>query len=812
MSGKEMIFEKLLFGFRLPILVILLGMSVFLGYNALRISMDTSITKMVPLGHEYIKNLMKHKDELSLGNDIRIAVETTGEDIFTKEYLQTLKEVTDEAFYLPGVDRSKVSSIWTPHVRWVEVTEEGFKGGEVVPPTYDGSDEQIAILQQNILKSGQVGRLIADDFKSAIVYVPLVDLDPAKGEKHDYKQLSAQLEEKIRDRFQSDKIKIHIIGFGKKVGDLMEGAKGVAIFFLVAVAITFVLLILDTHCIRSSVVVLVGSITAVVWQLGLVTLLHDWLVKFRASESWPGFLERFPSFESIQFGIDPYSMLVPFLVFAIAVSHGVQYVNEMAVRVANGNSALEASKRTFRLLWIPGILALASDAIGFITLWFIDVGVIRELAITASVGVATIILTKLVFVPILLSYIGIGRNAVIAVLRKRENPPWIWRKLSEFADPRIAAVSIISALILAGVGVYYKQGLKIGDLDPGAPELRADSRYNLDDKYISENYSISADVLVVLVETPENKCTQYGAMAAMDRLMWHMENVPGVQSALSLVTVSKLMITGFNEGNLKWASISKIEEILNSSVTNLPVGLTNLKCSLAPVIIFLDDHKAETLDVVVAAVETFAKENNDPEVAKFVLASGNAGVEAATNQTIAEAEPIMLALVYLVVCTMVFITFRSWRPVVCIILPLILTSILCEALMTMMGIGVKVATLPVIALGVGIGVDYGIYIFSKLQSHIDNGLDLKTAYFETLRVTGKSVVFTGITLGFGVGTWIFSDIKFQADMGLLLTFMFVWNMVGAIWLLPALADFLIGKKDRKDQRRKARREAGNASA
>ncbi len=795
--STETIFEKVLFRFRLPILLALLAMTGFLEYQATFIQMDTSIKKMVPLGHPYIQNLLKYKDELSLGNDLRIAVETTEGDIFNAEFLEILKQVTDEAFYLDGVDKSKVSSIWTPNVRWVEVTEEGFRGGEVIPTTYDGSPESIEQLRANVLKSGQIGRLVADNFKSAIVYVPLLDLDPSKGEKHDYRKLSQDLEAKIRQRFENDKIKIHIIGFGKKVGDLIEGAREVGYFFIIAVIITFVLLLADTRCIRSSLCVLIGSVLAVVWQLGIVSLLRQWLDHFRTTEQWPEFLARFPSFESIQFGIDPYSLLVPFLVFAIAVSHGVQYINEMALRVSQGKSPLEASSGTFRLLWIPGILALTSDAIGFITLWFIDVGVIRELAITASVGVATIILTKLVFVPILLSYVGIGRHAVINVLRKRENPPWIWRKLSEFADPRMAAASILVGCILAAVGLYYKQGLKIGDLDPGAPELHPDSRYNLDDAFIAANYSVSADVLVVMAETPEGECTSPKALAMMDRFMWHMENVEGVQSTLSAVTVSKLTTTGYNEGNLKWQQLSTIPEIVNSSLTHLPSTLTNVKCSLAPIIIFLDDHKAETLDRAVAAAEEFAKANNRDDVVKFLLASGNAGVEAATNQTIEKAEPIMLALVYLVVCFMVFITFHSWRPVVCIVVPLFLTSILCEALMAIMGIGVKVATLPVIALGVGIGVDYGIYIYSKMHSHIQAGLDLKTAYFETLRVTGKSVVFTGVTLGLAVGTWIFSDIKFQADMGILLTFMFVYNMFGAIWLLPALADFLIGKQSRK---------------
>jgi uncharacterized protein len=149
------------------------------------------------------------------------------------------------------------------------------------------------------------------------------------------------------------------------------------------------------------------------------------------------------------------------------------------------------------------------------------------------------------------------------------------------------------------------------------------------------------------------------------------------------------------------------------------------------------------------------------------------------------------------------IAFRSIRAVLCIVIPLGLTSILCQALMAQMGIGVKVATLPVIALGVGIGVDYGIYIYSRLADYLKQGLDLETAYRETLKTTGKAVAFTGLTLALGVIFWIFSSIKFQADMGILLTFMFLWNMIGALWLLPALARFLL-KPDAARARVKAK--------
>ncbi|MGE7993267.1 efflux RND transporter permease subunit, partial [Pseudomonas sp. NPDC089554] len=314
-------------------------------------------------------------------------------------------------------------------------------------------------------------------------------------------------------------------------------------------------------------------------------------------------------------------------------------------------------------------------------------------------------------------------------------------------------------------------------------------RYNLDNNFIISNYSTSSDVLVIMVKTPSESCSIHSTMAPIDELMWTMENTPGVQSAISLVTVSKQVIKGMNEGSLKWETLSRNPDILNNSIARAD-GLYNADCSLAPVLVFLNDHKAETLERVTAAAKAFA-DTHDKEGLQFLLAAGNAGIEAATNEVIKSAELTILILVYICVAVMCMITFRSFAATLCIVLPLVLTSVLGNALMAFMGIGVKVATLPVVALGVGIGVDYGIYIYSRLESFLRAGLPLQEAYYETLRSTGKAVLFTGLCLAIGVCTWIFSAIKFQADMGLMLTFMLLWNMFGALWLLPALARFLI---------------------
>lgn len=764
--------ERLIFNNRPVVILLCLLATLVLAWQASQIRPSTSFEKMIPLEHPYIQNMIEHRDDLAnLGNTVRIAVSVKEGDIFSAQYMETLRQIHDEVFYINGVDRSALKSLWSPSVRWTEVTEEGFDGGEVIPQSYDGSQESLDELRSNVLKSGQVGRLVANDFRSSIVDVPLLETfaDPEDQSRLltlDYRAFSHALEEKIRDKYQAldPNVEIHIVGFAKKVGDLIDGLVAVVMFFGVAFLITMVLLYLFTHCTRSTAAVLITTLIAVIWQLGLMNLAG--------------------------FGIDPYSMLVPFLIFAIGISHGVQKINGIAQQSSGTDSPLMAARLTFRQLFLPGMIAILADAVGFITLLVMDIGVIHELAIGASIGVAVIVFTNLILLPVAISYLGISKSAIRHSKEYAAGKHPFWRLLSYFASPMVAPVSVVLALLVAiGAFWYQKENLQIGDLDQGAPELRPDSRYNQDNDYIIRHYSTSSDVLVVMVRTGPEGCSAYETLAAVDELMWKMDNTPGVQSAVSLVSVSKQVIKGMNEGSLKWETLSRNQDVLNSSIARAE-GLYNTDCSLAPVLVFLEDHKAATLKRVTAEVEAFAAQHNR-EGLEFLLASGNAGIEAATNEVIASSELTVLTLVYLCVAGMCLITFRSIAATICIVLPLILTSILGNALMAFLGIGMKVATLPVIALGVGIGVDYGIYIYSRLESFLRAGLPLQEAYFETLKSTGKAVLFTGLCLAVGVATWMFSAIKFQADMGLMLTFMFIVNMFGALWLLPALARFLI---------------------
>jgi predicted RND superfamily exporter protein len=351
---------------------------------------------------------------------------------------------------------------------------------------------------------------------------------------------------------------------------------------------------------------------------------------------------------------------------------------------------------------------------------------------------------------------------------------------------------VILVWFAAGIfGFIMSSKVRIGDLHTGVPELRQSSRYNVDSRIITEKFSIGVDIISVLVETVPNGCVDHDVVSLMDRFEGHIRTVPGVQSVISLASTAKIVNSMFNEGSLKWRVLPHSPAALAQAVSPIETatGLLNSDGSVLPIMIFLTDHKAETIRAVTDAVKAFRTANPSEKV-KFQLASGNVGVMAATNEVVAAAQNPILFWVFGTIIVLCPVTFRSWRATVCIVVPLAIVSYLAYAVMVWLEIGLKTSTLPVVALGVGIGVDYGIYLFSRLTTALKRGDYFEDAMYAAYTQTGSAVVFTGLTLAIGVCTWMFSDLKFQADMGLLLAFMFLVNMLGAIILLPAMARWL----------------------
>jgi len=833
--------SDILLGYRRLLAAIFAVMTIAFGVSATRVQLDPGFLKLIPIKHEYMRTMMDYMKDFSGANTLLVNLRWKGEgDIYNKEFMDAMQLATDDVFFIPGVNRTKVSSIFTPNTYYIEITEYGFNGEPVVPARYSGAPEELAEIRKNVGLSGQIGLIVANDQKGALVRADLQEVDAGNPEAaaQFYQQVMNKLGD-IRGRFESQKmyrykldvdqepfkagdvvaegftdygrllafqsfraippsggepvaisggdvsvevvdnpnynpnIEVNIIGFAQLLSDVIQGLLGVFVFFGLAFLITMALLYGYSRSLRLTVVALVVALLPVLWLIGTLPL--------------------------IGFGVDPMSILVPFLIFSIGVSHAVQMTNAWRQEVVGGASSVEASRAAFCKLFIPGAVALLTNALGFAVIMIIDIPIVRELGITACIGVLLMIVTNKMILPIALTYVKLEESSRQNSL-KPDSPfrSALWKAIAKCAEPRFALMIFAVSIVLLAGASWQSRSLVIGDLGKGVPELRPDSRYNQDDATINKTYNIGTDVLTVIAEAKDfegDSCLHYEVVDLIDRFELYMRGVDDVQSVTAVGGIGKLVISAFNEGNPRWRALPRTQTGLSagSKAFDPNLGLNNESCRAIQIMVFMKNHDGTVIAHAIEEVKRFIADN-PVEGVNLRLASGNVGVMAATNEAVAEAEVTMLLAIFGALTLLCLLTFRSWRAVICVIVPLTIVSIFCNALMALLGIGLKVATLPVIALGVGVGVDYGIYLFERIKHEMDDGLSFQQAFHEAMRQRGSAAIFTAITMSIAVGTWALSALKLQADMGILLAFMFLVNMLGAICLLPALGAWLFRPK------------------
>ncbi|MDM4772451.1 RND family transporter [Solimonas sp. SE-A11] len=914
--------EPLIYARRKLTMGILLVLTVWFAWEAGHIRRDAGFDKSIPLEHQYMQVLKQYMAEFGGANTVLVAlIQKDGKgDMYNEAFLTSLKTATDEVFFLPGIDRSRVSSLFTPDVRYIEVVEGGFAGGNVIPAEYAPNPEMFALVRANVGKGGHVGRYTTKSQNGAMIYSELLEVDPVTGEKLDYAVVSKLLEDKIRGRFTNPKkyvyklkaaqdglaagavvgegfvdlgwklrletfevngpakddgsapdrikvkgsdvavefidnpqynpdINVHVIGFAKVVGDVIDATMQVVLFLILTLFMTFLLLWLYTGSMKLAVLPLVCAVTAVIWEFGLLQMAGK--------------------------GLDPFAILVPFLIIAISVSHGVQYVNAWVGEITLfKRNSFDASLYTWRRLAVYGTMAIMTGFVGFALIAVIPIDIIREMALNASLGMFAILVTNKIMMPIWLTWIDIGDPEAFRQKQEQRDSVLdpIWEFISNVVRPTPAIIAILAAAALYGWSFWKGEGLQVGDSQDGVPELLPDSRYNQDTNAIGRNFAIGTDIMKVIAEMDAEACVRHDMMDQVDRFGWRMENTEGVQSILSLPWAARQVNAAFSEATPKFKVLPRNQYTMVQAITPIPTssGLLNSNCSALAIFVFTQNHRASTLERIVHEVGTFNKENaaefyevnkdvnegycaeklekrrdagrtriarekhieamrkkdktltdekidTNPKVIEltkaadaaaeahkamdkacpvnFALASGNVGVMAATNEEVHRLEKPILYVVYAGIIICVFLSFFEWQSLVAIMLPLSLVSWMAYAVMTILGIGMKVAILPVVALAAGVGVDYGIYVYATYADALAAGFKSREAYLKTLKLTGKAVIFTGITLSLGVLTWLWSGLQFQRDMGKLLVFMFTTNMIGAIVLLPAIASFILKPKE-----------------
>ncbi|VWB27510.1 efflux RND transporter permease subunit [Burkholderia lata] len=773
--------ERLFFGHRAIVLAAIGLFTVAMAVFAMQLRMDAGFEKQMPIGHEYIRTFQQYRNDLLGANRITVVVRAKHGSIWTPDGLTRLYKVTQAVTYLPNVDRIGVRSLWTSNAFVNEITDEGFRAEPIISGTITPDQltpEIVEKIRRATTLGGYVGTLVSHGEDSAMITAELNERDSA-GKVLDYVAFNHLLEQKIRQPFEDAGYDVQIIGFAKQIGDIADGAKAVLGFCAIALLLTALAVYWYCHSLRFTVLLIACSLTSLVWQFGTLKLLG--------------------------FGLDPLAVLVPFLVFAIGVSHGVQQVNFIVREISHGHSSYEAARRSFSGLLIPGALALITAFVSFITLLMIPIPMVRELAITASLGVAYKIVTNLILLPVAASCFNFTKRYADSALKRGERRSAWLRPLARIAQPRYAGATVALTLVVFALAAWQSRDRVIGTLQPGAPELRADARFNRDATAIAGNYDMGLDWLTVAIESTGKACDNPAVGLYEDDFAAAMRTEPGVVSVQSYSGMLRAYNQGYNEDYPKMNVMPIDPE--NYGAVSVDVGrvkgFMKADCTMSAVHLFLTDHKATTINRILDDVKQYRASHPFPGIT-VRLAAGNAGVLAATNEEVAGSELPMMLYVYGAILILVFLAYRDWRAMIACCAPLSVATFIGYWFMKELQIGLTVATLPVMVLAVGIGVDYAFYIYNRLQVHLASGQTIVKAVQHALLEVGIATIFTAITLAIGVATWSFSALKFQADMGKLLAFMFLVNLLMAMTALPALASVL----ERRFPRRKPARAPG----
>ncbi len=844
-------FEGLFFASR-PITVLLFTVLTGIAiWGMADIKFDSQFDKQLPQSHPYIKTFAHYGNDLTPADELAIALtQREGQSIYDPEYLQELAALEAAVRTLPYIHQETVTSILSPTVGEQVWGDDGLEIAPLVPQgraLAELTPDDLAAMQARAERGNLEGLLIGDNNNASLITVRVYSQLNGTG----FANLNQAIEQDLRPRFERDGRQVLIVGFAKRIGAIAEHAQEVIQFIALSAIMTFLFVIYFARSIWLGMLATFCSSLAVTWQVGVLAM------------------------AGVTF--DPLGVLIPFLLFAIGISHGLQQVNRLSRSVCSGHTPLEAARASFRQLMIPGSMALLTDLIGFGTLMLVPIPLIRDISIAAMTGLGFMILSNLVLLPIIGSYLPYShayRSRITRVRHKREQ---LLARLGWVAEPRYAFLVTLITMLVIGTSVWQSRDRQIGDDKHGAPELHAEDRYNQDATTIAALFSAGTDKLAIAVELPHGQCRTKAGLEKVERFRSKMATVEGVARADAVTT--KLAAAQRAYWGMDMLPDDPADIARTIDAAGLGGQLLDPTCRMVPVALTLVDHADTTLSRVIDEVNQYQRHqpisaqaksqianatlrfcidhvvlnstlpggqqidnfcahervvifinefgnrqgrgsidarpphepinqmcewaegrtNLEPlikdiqiycgtmDYARYRLAGGNAGIQAALNEEVERQEIRAFLIVYAVIILLVAVTYRDWRATICCTLPLTGATFSGYWFMSVMDIGLSVATLPVLVLAVGVGVDYAFYIYNRLQHHLSRGHDVVDAYRQSIAETGSAVIATALTLALGVIAWAWSDLQFQAEMGLLLCVMFVLNMVGAVTALPALA-------------------------
>jgi len=722
-------FARFVIRHRVVFILISLALTILFAYQLRHLTLQTNLGDFAPQKHPYLA-VQKQLTRIFGGlNQISIAIEVKEGDIFNYPTLNKVYRITKKLYLLDGINAGRVVSLSARKIKSVKATAEGF-GARRLMRYAPESAEEMERLKETIVRNPMIyGPIVSKDFKSTLIQA---DFESDVSSRRIFRRVRQIIEEE-----KDSNNRIYIGGRPILEGWLDFYIPRMGKIFLGTLIVMIVILYIAFRSKRGVLLPLASSLMATVWGLGILTISG--------------------------YKLGPTTILTPFLVLALGISHSVQFIKRYYEDELRHLSSKEASQETLQSLFVPACTSLLTDGLGFLSLLIVPLAMIRSMALTTGVGVLSIFFTTVTFIPAVLSFLPSPKKKEV----EREE-----------------RFNLLNRILG-----------KISSLSHGSASLYRNSPYNVAETMISDKFAGSSPYYVLIEGREEEGLVDSETLLEMESLASYVKKkVPEAGRSLSLVDYIKGLNFAMFGGNPRYLSVPEnsrtvAEYLFLYSITAFPGDfdpVVSPDYRYANIKFDLKDHKAGTINKVLRATKEWVDRNHKVQNFEFRYPGGDIGILAAINEIIRKVLPRNIIQLSSIVFICIWVAYGSYVAGILLLIPLILGVLLTFGTLGLLGVSLTVETLPVAALGIGLGVDYGIYVTSRLRQELRQGLPLRTAIYTSLETSGKAVFFTGATVALGVFSWVFSNIRLQARLGVILGSLLILNMLGALILLPAL--------------------------
>jgi uncharacterized protein len=763
-------FLHFLLRFRVPVTGVVAAITVFfIWFLAANLTIFTNFFDLYPPNHPYIQVYQKYRKMFGTSNVLLMTIEAKNGDIFSDpEVIKVVDRITIELLHqTPGVNGEQVMSITHPKIKTTLTTGAGLKTVPLTYPRIPEDKEDLEFFRRKVdTTQGVRGFFVSEDDKATQIVAGFWE------EYFDLEGMWAHIQRIVEREEASGKVKIYVSGPPILFAYFGE-AMWTTVYFLVGTAVLMIALLwFYFRTIQGVVIPTFSALLSAVWGLGFAGLFG--------------------------YSLDPLVIVVFVLITARTLSHSVQSMeryHEEYFRLQDKHAAII---RSYVSLYAPAMVSIIADGLAILTIAVATIPLMQKLAFVAGFWIISIFISVVTLHPIILSFVRPPAS-------HRQNNAFdrmanaLGRHLVSLAVGNMRYGVVAVFLVTMVFGAYFAHQLKTGDTSPGMALLYPDHPYNVATAKANE-YFVGNSPLVIIAEGKKPGAIKDAeVLNQLDLFQRHMEQGENAGGSVTATTMLKTIFRVFHEGDPKWEMLPTRNDHVGQLFFMVTAGTRRGELDRffspdytnATITVFYRDYDHATIKGAIDRAKEYIATHSSPDDAvRYRLAGGLFGILAAQIEEVDWSYKVNVPLIFAVVFLLSFITYWSVMGALIVMLPSIVAQPLSEAVMYLMGIDFNINSLPVAAIGIGIGIDYGYYVLSRIVEEYEVTRDFDEANRRALTTTGEAVMFTGVTITVSMVLWLFHPLKFQAQMAFLLMMLMVFHAIGALVFIPAMVSLL----------------------